>query len=109
MRRRGRTRSTFAAVYLSSKLGQVSGRGLFHAIRDFYPRWLLYTALTGDLIGNTGQSNEEVEAKIADGKKTVAARMARARRRRSFRRRLHWTTTVILASTTVLLVVAWML
>jgi Mn2+/Fe2+ NRAMP family transporter len=31
----------FTVVYLSSKLGQVCGRGLFHVIRDFYPRWLL--------------------------------------------------------------------
>ncbi len=43
----------FAVVYLSAKLGQVSGRGLFHTIRDFYPRWLLWPALTGVLIGNT--------------------------------------------------------
>ncbi len=27
----------FTVVYLSAKLGQVSGRGLFHVIRDFYP------------------------------------------------------------------------
>src|SRR4051812_10217900 len=27
----------FTVVYLSSKLGQVSGRGLFHAIRDYMP------------------------------------------------------------------------
>src|SRR5436190_20489962 len=37
----------FAVVYLSAKLGQVSGRGLFHAIRDFYPRWILYPTLVG--------------------------------------------------------------
>lgn len=43
----------FAVVYLSSKLGQVSGRGLFHVIRDFYPRWLLWAVLTGVMIGNT--------------------------------------------------------
>ena len=29
---------TFAVVYLSAKLGQVSGRGLFQAIKDYYPR-----------------------------------------------------------------------
>ena len=28
-----------AVVYLSAKLGQVSGKGLFHVIRDHYPRW----------------------------------------------------------------------
>ncbi len=42
-----------AVVYLSSKLGQVSGKGLFGVMRDVYPRWLLYVTLTGVLIGNT--------------------------------------------------------
>ncbi|HYC30731.1 MAG TPA: Nramp family divalent metal transporter [Gemmatimonadales bacterium] len=43
----------FTVVYLSAKLGQVSGRGLFHAIRDFMPRWVLWTTLTGVMLGNT--------------------------------------------------------
>jgi NRAMP (natural resistance-associated macrophage protein)-like metal ion transporter len=43
----------FTVVYLSSKLAMVSGRGLFHAIRDFYPRWVLYPLLFGVLVGNT--------------------------------------------------------
>jgi NRAMP (natural resistance-associated macrophage protein)-like metal ion transporter len=43
----------FTVVYLSSKLGQVSGRGLFHVIRDFYPKWLLWAVLVGVMIGNT--------------------------------------------------------
>ncbi|WP_337267665.1 Nramp family divalent metal transporter [Oryzifoliimicrobium ureilyticus] len=43
----------YTVVYLSSKLGQVSGRGLFHVIRDFYPRWLLWSVLVGVVIGNT--------------------------------------------------------
>lgn len=43
----------YTVVYLSSKLGQVSGRGLSHAIKDFYPRWLLWAVLVGVLIGNT--------------------------------------------------------
>jgi NRAMP (natural resistance-associated macrophage protein)-like metal ion transporter len=43
----------FTVVYLSSKLGQVSGRGLFHAIRDYMPRWVLFTTLTGVMLGNT--------------------------------------------------------
>ena len=43
----------YAVVYLSSKLGQVSGRGLFHVIRDFYPRWLLWAVLAGVITGNT--------------------------------------------------------
>jgi len=43
----------YAVVYLSSKLGQVSGKGLFHVIRDNYPRWLLWPTLIGVLVGNT--------------------------------------------------------
>jgi NRAMP (natural resistance-associated macrophage protein)-like metal ion transporter len=43
----------FAVVYLSAKLGQVSGKGLFEVIRDHYPRWLLYATLIGVLVGNT--------------------------------------------------------
>src|ERR687887_351545 len=43
----------FAVVYLSSKLGQVSGKGLFDVIRDRYPRSILNVALAGVLIGNT--------------------------------------------------------
>ena len=42
-----------AVVYLSAKLGQVAGRGLFAVIRRYYPRWLLYTTLIGVMIGNT--------------------------------------------------------
>src|SRR4051794_35284408 len=43
----------FAVVYLSSKLGQVSGKGLFEVIRDRYPLALLNVTLVGVLIGNT--------------------------------------------------------
>jgi NRAMP (natural resistance-associated macrophage protein)-like metal ion transporter len=50
----------FAVVYLSAKLGQVSGRGLFHAIRDHYPRWLLYPTLIGVLIGNTIEAGADI-------------------------------------------------
>jgi Mn2+/Fe2+ NRAMP family transporter len=32
---------------------QVSGKGLFHVIKDNYPRWLLWPTLIGVLIGNT--------------------------------------------------------
>jgi Mn2+/Fe2+ NRAMP family transporter len=42
-----------AVVYLSAKLGQVAGQGLFAVIRTYYPRWLLYTTLVGVMIGNT--------------------------------------------------------
>lgn len=43
----------FAVVYLSAKLGQVTGKGLFHVIRERYPRWILWPALVGVLLGNT--------------------------------------------------------
>ncbi|MDK4718649.1 MULTISPECIES: NRAMP family divalent metal transporter [Rhizobium] len=43
----------FTVVYLSSKLGQVTGRGLFQVVHDNYPRWLLYIALVGVVSGNT--------------------------------------------------------
>ena len=43
----------FAVVYLSAKLGQVTGQGLFEAIRHRFPRWMVYCALSGVLIGNT--------------------------------------------------------
>jgi NRAMP (natural resistance-associated macrophage protein)-like metal ion transporter len=42
----------FAVVYLSSKLAMVSGRALFHAIRHYYPPWVLYPLLVGVMIGN---------------------------------------------------------
>src|SRR4051812_38864780 len=42
----------FAVVYLSAKLGQVSGKGLFAVIRDHYSKPLLWTTLIGVLIGN---------------------------------------------------------
>jgi NRAMP (natural resistance-associated macrophage protein)-like metal ion transporter len=42
----------FAVVYLSAKLGQVSGKGLFAVIRDHYSKRLLWLTLIGVLIGN---------------------------------------------------------
>ena len=49
-----------AVVYLSAKLGQVSGKGLFHVIKDHYSRWLLYPALIGVLIGNTIEAGADI-------------------------------------------------
>ena len=49
-----------AVVYLSAKLGQVSGRGLFDAIRLYYSRWILYPALIGVLIGNTIEAGADI-------------------------------------------------
>ena len=50
----------FAVVYLSSKLGQVTGQGLFAVIRRHYPRWLLYVALAGVLVGNTIEAGADI-------------------------------------------------
>ncbi|MBX5483638.1 MAG: divalent metal cation transporter [Myxococcaceae bacterium] len=50
----------FAVVYLSSKLGQVSGRGLFAAMRDQYPRWVVDVTLVGVLIGNTIEAAADI-------------------------------------------------
>jgi hypothetical protein len=42
----------YVVVYLSAKIGRVYGKGLFAAIRDRYPRWLLYPLMIGAFIGN---------------------------------------------------------
>jgi Mn2+/Fe2+ NRAMP family transporter len=55
----------FAVVYLSSKLGQVAGKGLFAVIRDHYPRWLLHTVLAGVLFGNTFEAAADIGAMAA--------------------------------------------
>src|SRR5215218_5770379 len=49
-----------AVVYLSSKLGQVSGKGLFDVIREHYPRWVLQSALIGVIIGNTIEAGADI-------------------------------------------------
>ncbi|MBV9588733.1 MAG: divalent metal cation transporter [Hyphomicrobiales bacterium] len=50
----------FAVVFLSAKLGQVTGRGLFQVIKDYYPSWLLYPTLVGVLIGNTIEAGADL-------------------------------------------------
>lgn len=50
----------FAVVYLSSKLGQVTGRGLFDVMRIHYPRWILNMALIGVMIGNTIEAAADI-------------------------------------------------
>jgi Mn2+/Fe2+ NRAMP family transporter len=42
----------YVVVYVSGKLGQVYGKGLFAIIRDHYPRWLLYPLAAGAFAGN---------------------------------------------------------
>ena len=50
----------FAVVYLSSKLGQVTGKGLFAVIRDHYSRWLLHMILAAVVIGNTFEAAADI-------------------------------------------------
>jgi Mn2+/Fe2+ NRAMP family transporter len=50
----------FAVVYLSAKLGQVAGEGLFAMLRKHYPRWLLYPTLAGVLVGNTIEAGADL-------------------------------------------------
>jgi len=49
-----------AVVYLSAKLGQVAGEGLFAVLRRHYSRWLLYPVLLGVLIGNTIEAGADI-------------------------------------------------
>jgi len=42
----------YVVVYLSAKIGRVYGKGLFAAVRDRYPRWLLALLVTGAFTGN---------------------------------------------------------
>ena len=49
-----------AVVYLSGKLGQVTGQGLFSVLRSHSPRWLLYSILTGVIVGNTIEAGADI-------------------------------------------------
>jgi NRAMP (natural resistance-associated macrophage protein)-like metal ion transporter len=50
----------FAVVYLSSKLGQVAGQGLFAVIRQNYPKWLLYFLLVTAVVGNVIEAGADL-------------------------------------------------
>jgi len=43
----------YVAVYLSAKIGQVYGKGLFACIRDHFPRWVLLPMAVLAFVGNT--------------------------------------------------------
>ena len=49
-----------AVVYLSAKLGLVSGQGLFAIIRQHYSRWFLFTVLAGVIIGNIIEAGADI-------------------------------------------------
>jgi NRAMP (natural resistance-associated macrophage protein)-like metal ion transporter len=55
----------FSVVYLSSKLGQVTGKGLFQVVRERYPKWLLWPMLIGVLIGNTIEAAADIAGMAA--------------------------------------------
>src|SRR3954454_16879201 len=42
----------YVVVFLSAKLWQVSGRGLFSVIREHDPKYVFYPALMGAVVGN---------------------------------------------------------
>jgi NRAMP (natural resistance-associated macrophage protein)-like metal ion transporter len=50
----------FSVVYLCSKVGQVTGQGLFAVIKRHYPRWLLYSLLVAVLIGNVIEAGADL-------------------------------------------------
>lgn len=49
-----------AVVYLSGKLGQVTGEGLFGVMRSHYARWFVYLVLAGVVTGNTIEAGADV-------------------------------------------------
>jgi NRAMP (natural resistance-associated macrophage protein)-like metal ion transporter len=50
----------FSTVYLCSKVGQVTGEGLFSVIRRHYPRWILFSILLCALIGNVIEAGADM-------------------------------------------------
>jgi NRAMP (natural resistance-associated macrophage protein)-like metal ion transporter len=49
-------------VYLCSKLSMVTGKGIAGVVRDYYPRWLLYSMVTGVLIANIVEAGADIGA-----------------------------------------------
>ena len=49
-----------AVVYLSGKLGQVTGLGLFSVLRAHSPGWLLYMVLAGVIVGNVIEAGADI-------------------------------------------------
>src|SRR5690606_36822481 len=56
----------FVVTYLSSKLGQVGGKGLFDALRGHYPSLILWPTLIGVMIGNTIEAAADLGGMAAD-------------------------------------------
>ncbi|WP_109486513.1 NRAMP family divalent metal transporter [Occallatibacter savannae] len=49
-----------AVVYLSGKLGQVTGEGLFSVLRNHYSRWFVYLVLAAVVTGNTIEAGADI-------------------------------------------------
>jgi NRAMP (natural resistance-associated macrophage protein)-like metal ion transporter len=49
-----------AVVYLSGKLGQVTGEGLFSVMRSHYARWFVHLVMAGVVIGNTIEAGADI-------------------------------------------------
>src|SRR5687768_4489772 len=69
-----------AVVYLSSKLGQVTAKGLFDVIRDHYLRWVLQSALIGAIAEHSGLSfGARIRARISPVPEQVEPRLIQDR------------------------------
>lgn len=51
-----------ATVYLCSKLSLVTGKGIAGVVRGYYPRWLLYSLVTGVLVANIIEAGADIGA-----------------------------------------------
>ena len=51
-----------ATVYLCSKLSMVTGKGIAGVVRDYYPRWLLYSLVLGLLVANIIEAGADIGA-----------------------------------------------
>jgi len=51
-----------ATVYLCSKLSLLTGKGIAGIIRDFYPRWLLYTLISCVFVANIIEAGADIGA-----------------------------------------------
>lgn len=51
-----------ATIYLCSKLSMVTGKGIAGVVRDYYPRWVLYSVVIGVLIANIIEAGADIGA-----------------------------------------------
>ena len=51
-----------ATIYLCSKLSMVTGKGIAGVVRDYYPKWLLYSLVFGLLVANIIEAGADIGA-----------------------------------------------